>query len=125
MSICYQCAGEVIWKRAPGKKPQCFELDGVTSHWDTCSTRRWAQTKATGQRFKGKQERESGERGKLRVTGYRGSVHGTKLDEITAPRITGDLYRKRIPCGRDAGECTQPPWEHCAKECPNRLRACQ
>lgn len=119
MSICHACGLTVIWRRENGK-PKCYNEDGATIHWDTCSKRRWEQVKETGKRFTGKQERESGKRGKLLVTGYKGSVHGTKLDMIKAPMITGANY-KHVPCGRERGECTQPPWEDCAQACPNKI----
>lgn len=99
----------------------CYDADGVTIHWDSCSKNRWQQVKATGERFQGKQERESGERGKLLVTGFRNSVHGTKLDMIKAPVIKG-ANSTRTPCGRDRGECTHPQWEACAQACPNEIR---
>jgi len=77
MSACKQCGASVIWKRVTNDKGreqwQCFNADGVTVHWDSCSKRRWQQVKATGQRFENEHE-----------SGYAASVHGTKFDRLNA-----------------------------------------
>jgi hypothetical protein len=102
---CKQCGDEVIWKRvmlASGRGQwQCFNNDGVTVHWDSCSKRRWQQTKATGERFESASE-----------SGYANSVHGTKFDRLASPVIRGQV--------KLSGQCRDcvPPWEVCSA-CPD------
>lgn len=116
MSVCIACGVEVVWKRVPGSgRKQCFELDGVTVHWDGCSKRRWEQTKATGVRFEGKRDLVGN-----KVDGYADSVHGTKFSHILAKHVTRPV-KPIVPCGRDRGECPQPPWETCQQACPNAI----
>lgn len=81
----------------------CHNPDG-SDHWDLCSKTRWEQVKATGQRFDDK-----------RQSGYAYSVHGTKLDRISADTIKGKKYKISGLCK----DCV-PPWEVCA-ECPDRI----
>lgn len=89
----------------PGHRWQCYDADGATVHWDTCSKRRWQQVKSTGERFE--TERESG---------YADSIHGTKLDRLSAKPIRGAHFKP-------SGECKDcvAPWEVCASVCPDKL----
>lgn len=114
MTTCRECGADVIWKRIAGR-PFCYNPDGVTSHWDTCSKLKWEAVKRTGERFENKQDDHGNT-----VSGYANSVHGTKLEMILSSFVTKP-DKPRVPCGRDAGECKQPPWEVCAKKCPNRI----
>lgn len=102
-ATCKRCGGAVFWMKVQGK-PNCFDLDGKV-HWDTCSKRRWQQTKETGERFSTKNG-----------SGFKNSVHGTKFEHIVGPTITGERYRE------PSGKCKHcvPPWEHCPG-CPDRL----
>lgn len=102
-SLCKQCGGEIRWTRE-NDRWQCYNAGTDEIHWDTCSRRRWQQTKATGVRF----ENES-------QTGYTRSVHGTKLESTTGKWITGSDYREDTSCRN----CV-PPWEVCPG-CPNNL----
>ena len=43
------------------------------------------------------------------------------FDENVISCRTVGKNSKRIPCGRDTGECTQPPWEVCPNKCPNAI----
>lgn len=83
-----------------GARWQCFEADGKTVHWDTCSKRRWEQTVATGERF------ETAD-----AIGYRNSVHGTKYEVLRSPPIRGDLY---VPLVHRPDCDGAPPWEYCS-----------
>ena len=105
MIVCKSCGAEVVWKKE-SVRWQCYQPDGRTVHWDACSARRWDQVKMTGERF------ETAER-----SGYRNSVHGTKLDRISVQakgtRPLGVIYRGDPPCRR----CV-PAWEVCPNGCP-------
>jgi hypothetical protein len=106
-TACKQCGADVIWKKVTNDKGrqqwQCFNADGVTVHWDSCSKRRWQQVKATGERFESTME-----------SGYANSVHGTKFDRLNAPIARGKIKR--------SGKCRDcvPPWELCPG-CPDSI----
>ena len=100
-TICKKCGGPVFWMKVQGKQ-NCYNLDGKI-HWDTCSARRWHQTKETGERFQDK-----------RGSGYANSIHGTKFDSLPGTFITGEHYKVFDGCKN----CV-PPWEPC-KGCPAR-----
>ena len=118
MSICKQCGATVIWKKLPNQQGlfvwHCFNLDGTTIHWDSCSKRRWQQVKATGERF---EEERRIEHPVALVSGYDGSVHGTKLDRIAVKSVRGKHYHPTGQC-RD---CV-PAWEPCLG-CPDAFEA--
>lgn len=106
----------MVWKQVAAtpvhrKRWQCFEPDGVTVHWDTCSKRRWQQVKATGERFENERRIEHPA---ALVSGYTGSVHGEKFDRIVGLRIVGARYR---PPSGQCRDCV-PPWEPCLG-CPD------
>lgn len=107
MSICCkQCGADVVWTKESGRW-HCHNPDG-SDHWDLCSKRRWRQVKATGERFE--TERESG---------YANSIHGTKLDRLSAKPIRGAGFKL-------SGECKDcvAPWEVCAalpNGCPDAI----
>jgi hypothetical protein len=94
---CRECGASVIWRRSGGRW-QCFNADGATIHWDSCSQRRWTQVKATGTRFETETE-----------AGYANSIHGTKFDLLIA-----DGPKREIPT---CANCV-PPWEVCPNRCP-------
>ena len=107
-STCQRCGAAVTWRREGGKL-RCLNAGSSESHWDSCSNRRWSQTKATGQRF---------ERKKVAggiASGYADSVHGTKFDHIQATHRT----RPARPIVECPG-CV-PPWEVCPRGCPNAI----
>ena len=83
-------------------KWQCLNPD-ATIHWDQCSANRWEQVKATGTKFEDKDHlgRE--------IAGYKDSIHGTKLERISAKVIKGKKF-KAAPA-RDLGLL---PWTGCA-----------
>lgn len=103
MSTCKQCGLEVKWVKN-GERFNCLNADG-SDHWDLCSLTRWLQVKATGQRFENQRE-----------SGYANSIHGTKLDRLSAKPIPGEHYK---PSG-DCKNCV-PPWELCP-DCPDGLQ---
>ena len=105
---CKSCGADVIWKQITNDKGarqwQCFNVDGVTTHWDQCSKRRWEQVKATGERFERK-----------RASGYANSVHGTKYDLLVAP-----VMRGKIGLSGNCRDCV-PPGEVCPAVCPEAM----
>lgn len=110
MTNCTECGGEVEWLKIKGRW-HCHNLDG-SDHWDLCSKRKWQQVKETGERF----ENEKPDRHTI-VSGYRKSIHGTKLSRDARRPVKGSQYLI-------SGKCKQcmPPWEICGT-CPDRLEA--
>jgi hypothetical protein len=92
----------VKWLKIEGRW-NCHNADG-SDHWDLCSKLRWQQTVDTGKRFEGKDNR------KQKITGYKDSIHGTKLDSIESKLTVGKDRSKEI--SHIAG-CNIPPWESC------------
>ncbi len=106
---CKSCNGAVIWKRKPGSgKWQCFEADGKTSHWDTCSQRRFQKIKDTGEYFE-----DPDAKGYL--TDLKNS--GIQYTEQRAP-----LIRAKKPLSGACTDCV-PAWEVCPKPCPDAIGA--
>lgn len=110
MSACTQCDASVIWKQVDGKW-QCFNADGVTVHWDSCSQRRFDRIRRTGTFFK-RSLKPGG-----RVEGYKTNLKpsGQQLTLTAAPVIKGSRAKR-------SGNCQQcvPPWEVCAG-CPDSV----
>lgn len=102
MSICKSCGSDVIWRRIDGRW-YCYNEDG-SEHWDRCSAIRWEQTKATGVFFS-----KNGD------SGYRNSVHGTKMSRQSSGFIRGKDYRE------DCCDCGLPAWEICSQNCSHGL----
>lgn len=102
MTPCKQCGGDVCWVQIDGRW-HCHDADG-SDHWDTCAKRKWKQVKSTGQRFETAKE-----------SGYRNSIHGTKLDWIGGKVVTGKNWK------RDGCDCGLPPWEICRPDCAHAI----
>lgn len=114
MNPCRQCGGSVVWKlEASGWK--CYQADGVTAHWDHCAKRRWDQTVSTGERFENEDCVQVGTQIVDGASGYRKSIHGTKLDRIEGRRIAGKQYRP------DGCNCGLPPWDTCKPDCEHAI----
>lgn len=92
---CTACNGPIDWRKIDGRW-QCFNAGTDVIHWDGCAQRRWGQVKATGTRFV-----------RADHSGYRDSIHGTKLDWQRSKAIRGSRYRP-VDC-----RCGVPPWEWC------------
>lgn len=97
MSACRKCGDDINWVQQDGRW-RCYNAGTEIDHWDSCSRRRWEQTVATGERFVEKHR-----------SGYRKSVHGTKIDRMTSGVIRGENYK---PVTHQPG-CTAAPWEDC------------
>ena len=110
MSICAKCRGEIVWKMIDGRW-RGLNPNG-SDHWDACSKRRWKQVVATGKRFENKRN----DKGEI-TSGYKDSVHGTKLDQIRAPKKVG--RPRKILSGNCRG-CV-PPWDVCPNACPDAI----
>lgn len=111
MSICKSCGGNIKWTKLEGRW-RCFNAGTEVDHWDACSKRRWAQVKATGERF----ENQVPKSDKQTRSGYAKSIHGTKFDRIAAKSIKGIHYKP-------SGQCRQcvPPWSVC-QTCPDAFQ---
>lgn len=108
--VCTQCGGRVIWRREGGKL-QCFNADGATIHWDTCSKRRFERIKATGRLFEEDRAIEA-------VAGYKTKLKksGEQLFRCAAKSIRGPAFKESGDCG----QCVAP-WEVCPRPCPNAI----
>lgn len=109
MKACKTCGGLVLWVKIQGRW-HCHNKDG-SDHWDLCSKRKWQQVKETGERFENvKPDRDT------IISGYRNSIHGTKLSRDARRAVKGDQYQRSPECK----DCA-PPWEVC-NPCPNNLK---
>jgi hypothetical protein len=109
MSICKSCGASVEWTKKEGRW-FCFNPGTQTDHWDSCSKRRWTQTKSTGKRFENMKVDKN-----TTASGYAHSIHGTKFDHIEKKSITGKRYKP------DGCDCGLPPWELCKPNCEHAL----